>query len=138
MAERYAVVAYGEDGWIKLNSGDNKNSMVSFMSTARKPGYFAEGAVRLESIRLVDFESPRCAICSKSEIEVEGDEWLEMPGWHFRHRVCDDRLNASIDRNRANFAQAVLEARQEGDIDADELWRTLRDEAEANYLEAAG
>ena len=131
MPERYAVVAYGEDGWLQLHAGDNPATLTRFISKVKKPGYFAEGTVRLASIRLVDLDDPHCSICGKSEIDVEGDEWLEMPGWYFRHRICDDRLNGSIDRNREKFAQAVL-----GDGDLDELWDSLRQEAEANYREA--
>ena len=137
--QRYAVVAYGEDGWLKLNSGDNKNSMAAFMSMAKDPDYFAEGTVRLESIRLVDFEEPRCSICNKTGLDVEGDEWLEVPGWYHHHRICDDRLHASIERNREAFAQAILrdeEGWMRGDLD--NLWDTLRQEAEANCREAVG
>ena len=137
--QRYAVVAYGEDGWLKLNSGDNKNSMAAFISMAKDPDYFAEGTVRLDSIRLVDFEEPRCSICNKTGLEVEGDEWLEMPGWYHHHRICDDRLHASIERNREAFAQAVLCDDWSIASEAiDDLWDTLRAEAEANYREAVG
>jgi hypothetical protein len=134
--QRYAVVAYGEDGWLKLNSGDNKNSMAAFMSMAKDPDYFAEGTVRLESIRLVDFEEPRCSICNKTGLDVEGDEWLEVPGWYHHHRICADRLHASIERNREAFAQAVLSSLFIDEDDPNELWDTLRQEAEANYREA--
>ena len=129
--ERYAAVAYGEDGWLMLHAGHKKDSMVSYIAMAKDPDYFAEGTVRLESIRLVDFESPRCSICSKSTLDVEGDEWLEMPGWYFHHRICDDRLHASIERGRKAFAEAIL-----SDVDADELWNRLREEQEENYREA--